>query len=439
MSQKQCGGITRKLRKSLNLDKKQNSFIDNEQRVRVVLYAGCFLIPPFSLLYAIAGLSFDSKRWRKYLLFLIYFFFILICTLELKEGGNKDLIRYYQLMNEAAELSFRQAFDFQHDGQYTANILYWIFGRLGFPQLFPAVTLSVVLLSMAYITCDMAEERGSLQFIRVVLLYQFMILPMMYVMETLRTGLSLSLIVLMAYLDLVKKKKALWIWLIYLACIFIHFYAIVFIVLRIMAELPRALLKMMIVLPLVITTIITVAYGYIDRFNSNPFITSIIYKAYNYYTNSGTEYALGTASNAYFFRLKIVMGVEALLMIIMSFYYSSKESKEREENKKFLMYFAMICILSLSLIGFPNPIYWRFEAAGFCCCSAIMLPVLERRERIPTPIMLVFVALWLLAIPALYLNLRWGITYAENNFEWLGNTFTTNVFTIAYKMITQSA
>lgn len=335
-------------------------------------------------------------------------------------------------MEVASGLTFKQALNFHNDGLYTINILYWVFGKFDFPQLLPAFGLSVILFSMSYITCDMAEEREAWQHIKIVLLYQFMVLPIMLVAETFRSGMSLSLIVLMVYLELVKGKKAPWIWFVYLACIFIHNFAILFVALRILVELPRNVLKLMVVLPFITGPIIIAAYGYIDSFYDNPFLHAIVYKTYNYFYNPTTGYALGTMNNMYFWRLKVVMGAEAILMIIIAYYYSSKESKEKDNCKKFLIFFAMICLVSLAIISAANPLFWRFEAIGFCCCAAIILPMHDKKSNKPKPIIYSYLILWLLALPALYLNLRWSITYAESNVAWIEDTFVSNIFTVAY-------
>ena len=399
------------------------------------------VFPPLSLVYSVTGLIWDARKWRRYLFFLIYFFFMLICALTLVEDSNYDLVRYYQYLDQAAGLSFSEALNFRNDNLFVMNFLYWIFGQTGYHQILPAFSISMVLLSLCYITCDFAESQKAWHLIKYVLLYQFMVLPLIYNMEAVRSGMAFCLITLMAYLDMVKGMRKLWIYLVYIGCVFIHNGAILFVVLRLICLLPKSVKKVIILAPFLAGAIITFLYSHVELFSSNKLFYTAIRKA-NTYFFANISYASHIKNNLYFKRLKIVMLVEAVLMVVIAMYYIFAQSKSwsqrihlSEKEQDFLIYFTGINITSLSIITLPTPLYWRLTTAAYCCCALYMLPTITNYKTIPILIRLSYWLLWLVAFPALYLNLRRVLVYPNNIFIWFGDSLLTNIFTVLYRII----
>jgi len=406
----------------------------------VLFFLLLLMCPPLSLIYAIVGFLWDARKWRRYLFFLVYFFFMFITALTLVENSNYDLVRYYQYMDQAAGLSFLEALNFRNDNLFTMNVLYWLFGRMGYHQLLPAFSVSIIVFSLGYITCDLAESQKAWHLVKYVLLYQFMVMPLMYNMEVVRSGLAFCLITLMAYLDIVKKKRKLWIYLVYIACVFIHNAALLFIVFRLVCLLPKSVRKIALLFPLVVGTLITFAFNHLELFSGYKLLYTIIRKA-NVYFYKDIGYALNTMNNLYFKRLKFVMVAEAVLMVVIAAYFMFVISKRRSQiielskpEQDFLMFFTSINIAALSIITAPSPMYWRVTTAAYCCCAIYMLPTIRNYRVLPALVRVSYWGLWLLAIPALYLNLRRILSYPDNFITWLEDSLLTNIFTVFFRV-----
>ena len=74
----------------------------------LLTYAVLFSFPPLLLFYAISGLYYNPSKWRKYIPAFLFFVFIIICAFNLKDGTNKDLVRYYEWLDLSSKLSLAE-------------------------------------------------------------------------------------------------------------------------------------------------------------------------------------------------------------------------------------------------------------------------------------------------------------------------------------------
>lgn len=398
----------------------------------LLTYAVLFSFPPLLLFYAISGLYYNPSKWRKYIPAFLFFVFIIICAFNLKDGTNKDLVRYYEWLDLSSKLSLAEISQYFNDDLYVMHLIYWVIGRLGIHQLLPALSITIVMLSVTYITCDLAEYHGSFKSIKYVLLLQLMFLPSVYVMETVRSGLAYSLIIILAYLDMVKGKKSIFIILGYFCCVFIHHSAVIFIVLRIMCMLPVAIKKLLIFFPLLVMPMVYYLQDFIDTFGlgHNVFLAKFVHKALVYSTNEVTAYGMYAEKALTMFFLKIVMTTEAVLILVIVFYLLRNNVVKEKRHQSFLYFFGFINLLTLAMVPMPVPIYWRIASAGYACCGAYMIPVRIYYNRLPFVIKLAYKTLWLCAIPSLIFQIHWIPTYIDSYLSWGCEILMTNYYTV---------
>ena len=404
----------------------------------IIDYAILFAFPPLALFYFLVGLVYNPSKWRKYIPAFFFFLFIIICAFTLKHGTNKDLIRYYESLYLAKQLTLPEISQFFDDGLYVMHFIYWGLGRLGVPQLLPALSITIVMLSVTYITCDLAEHYNSVKSIKFVLLFQLLLLPFMYVMETVRSGMALALIILLAYLDIVKEEKNLFVFIGYLACIFIHHSAIFLILFRIACSLPEKIKKVLLFFPVLTMPTIYYLQEIIYRFNlvQYQFFVKLSSKALNYSTNEYTAYGLAAENSLYFLLLKTTMSVEAVLMLIIVFYLLKSGIIEEQRQRSFLYFFSLINLFVLAIVPMPVPLYWRFAAAGYACCGAYMMPVRKHYKCLPLAIKIVYLSLWLCTIPSLVFQIRWTYTYIDSILDWGADILLTNMYTVLFEILT---
>lgn len=405
--------------------------------MELLFFAMILACPPLCIFYAVLGFIMSPKNWRSYLPFFIYFIFMIVCALELgPQASNKDLIRYYVAMDTASSFSsFESYFNYYDRLDYSMMVLYWILGNIGVHQFLPAMSISIVIFTMCYITCDLAEHNKRFDLIKYILLYQLMLLPFMYVMETVRSGMAFSLVVLMAYLEIVKNRRDWWIYFVYLLSIFIHNFAIVLVVARFACSFPKLFGKSILLLPMVVSFVITFLYSYINIFSGNAFLSTFIFRTYQYLTADNNAFVLGTQNNLFFIMMKITMFFEAVFALLISYYIMGKDFIKEKKHKFFLLYFNIINLLALSIMPFPQPLYWRFTSAGYSCCAALIIPFEQNYNRISSFIKITYYILLLFAIPSLILQLRWIPTYTDY-VNWCSSIFLTNIYTVFYKVVT---
>ncbi len=393
-------------------------------------------IPLLSFIYSIFGFCKKPKKWKRYIPFFIYFIFIVICSFTLRNGSDYDLVRYYQAEAVASQMSCLEAIEYPNNNLYVINFLYWLFGNLGIPQLLPAFSISVVMSVVVYITCDLAEQYEMLHLIKFIVPYQLMILPFMDVMVTVRSGMAFALAIFLAYLEIVREKRAIWIYIGYIACILIHPFSFVFVLFRIVAVLPHVIGKTMIILPLFLSVGILFIYENVwSIVRSYPFLQLIIQKAYGYMTSTNSTYGVHAEGSGFFLANKIIMCTEAILMIVMVYYLLYKPIVVERKYVSFLLFFNMINILALSMMPAHSPMYWRFTTSGYACVGAFIIPLIKEYRRACVPIRLLFYALGMTAIPAFLLQAYWTRTYTDSFITWGTDFLTTNIFTVFYQVM----
>ena len=177
----------------------------------------CFgIIVPLALIVAVLGIWKNPSRWRLFFPMLVYVLFVGAYCYIPGTNSNVDLVRYFPEVELYGEMSLSEAFSYADDVLYARDFLFWLCGHLHATHLVPAITTAAVYGVAGYISCDSAERCDAKRYIGGILLFQLMMLPYISIINNIRNVSGFSLIILAAYLDIVKQKKTIWVWLCYL-------------------------------------------------------------------------------------------------------------------------------------------------------------------------------------------------------------------------------
>lgn len=409
--------------------------------INIVFYA----FVPLCMLISVIGLWKNPSNWKKFLLLLGYAIFIISYTYQPLEESGVDLIRYFWDVEYCGRLSLKETIEYFNDGLFVENFLLWLVGHIGDVHLLPAISTTCVYIVACYITCDLATEYSVKRNIGWIILFQFMMIPLVSIINNVRNVFAFSAIILAAYLDIVKQKKNVLILFLYLIGCFMHLSAIFFLILRVICRLAKKSLELVIVLPFVMGPMIMLIHQNRSRFvlnfpmfsvggSINNGIQLMIQKMYNYMIDETSDYAIIAKNSRYFRTNRGVMMLSAALAIALIFYIVRFNKGIFKQDSKILVFVLLIGIMTLSCNIFAVPNYWRFSAASYVASGLLVVPIAANYKNLPVLIRSVFVLYIAIAVIGLLLQF-WFARTTVSFLEWGGKIMVTNIYTIIIKLL----
>ncbi len=398
----------------------------------------CFgIIVPLALIVAVLGIWKNPSRWRLFFPMLVYVLFVGAYCYIPGTNSNVDLVRYFPEIELYGEMSLSEAFSYADDVLYARDFLFWLCGHLHATHLVPAITTAAVYGVAGYISCDSAERCDAKCYIGGILLFQLMMLPYISIINNIRNVSGFSLIILAAYLDIVKQKKTIWVWLCYLCGATMHLSCFVLLVFRILSRLSKKLFEAVLLLPLVFSSLIYLLYDYSSAIafggaigNS---IQTVIRKLYKYLTNTNTTYAIKAQTSQIFILNRVTMMFGVILALILIYYGIRNRKKLFGEDLRFHAFLGMIASMTLASNVFAVPNYWRFAAAFYVAAGCLFVPLMKHRRQLTFPIRLTLDASLLLGPLGLFVQYWQARTYGYG--QWAIRIVLTDYLTIAYDII----
>lgn len=177
------------------------------------------------------------KSYFQVLIPLLFAIVLFAYCFEPNELFRWDLIEHHKILDQMKEMGFERALtDGRYKNLFVINFYFALISTLPNYGLLPAIPLTIDFLIFIYIFKESTEDKklncGQLSFI--VLAY-LTTMGLMLAISGIRCVLSVSLTALAIYQEMIKGKKIAYI--IYLASIFIHYFAIILVVLRILSAL----------------------------------------------------------------------------------------------------------------------------------------------------------------------------------------------------------
>lgn len=401
----------------------------------------CLIVSPLGLLYAVSALVTNpGKRW-KWLPFLVLSLGLAAYAYE--PTAEIDLSRYFAIAKDSTLMSLPDAIDYfmesrPQDPRTDVYIIEsWILTKMGIIHMIPMVTVVFVYGIAFYLTADIAGRYNVTEYIPVIILLQFSLLPYVSIISNVRNIWAFSLVILAVYWDLVCKKHGPIVWLTYILPLFIHPSSILLVVLRFFAGLKQKFLALFFGMAITFPAIIDFLYsirGIFEGFGLLGQGVSLgLWKIYLYLHDTGeTDWATHVSNSIYMKFNKLFLILLAVILCLLILKFVRKYTKP--ELKKFLNYELLLCILTISFTWFVVPHYWRFACAYDIALPVVMVPLLAMKGRRPFWVM-AFTYGILCYIPVGLALQLWGSQYSTDYVQWIGSFCTTNVFSILWDMI----
>lgn len=392
--------------------------------------------PAASFLYSIFNLWNSPSKWRKYIPFLIYIFFIGAYAFE-SHHENFDLIRYIPTIEDYGKLSLFEALQLHNDVLYFQHFMFWLFGYLNVPHMVPAISTATVYTIAVFITCDTAERYKKEKYIGIIILFQLAMLPYFNIVNNVRNVFALSLIVLAVYLDIVKKKRNLFVLFCYIAGCLMHLSAFVIIIFRILSRPLKSVFEIIVFLPLFFSPVVSFLYNARSSLflmgSLGQTVNNIIVKLYGYMNNSHLPYSILTMNSPTVKFDRMVMAIGMTIALLLMWYGLRLNKQLFEDNYDIYPFLGMIAMVSL-IFGFtmPMPNFWRFTAAFYTTFSIIIIPYIKQFEKLPYLLKMILPVYAILGILNFSMQL-WKCTWFEFG-DWIIAFLTTNLLTIAYDL-----
>lgn len=400
----------------------------------------CLLVSPVGLLFAFKQLFYKPELGKVWAPLLVLSLGILAYSYT--PSTENDLTRYFDMAYSYSNMNYFDAIGYGTDIDDKKNSIplfvleAWIFGNIDAVHMIPMITIMTIYGIAFYIDIDVAKIYHLEKKLPYIVIFQLCFLAFLTVASNVRNIWGFSMIILAAYLDLVKHKRNIGVIALYIAPLFIHSATAVLLALRVLVFLGR---KWMIGSAIVVAffpQIVTILFNIrsiFEKFGSvGTWISISIWQLYIYIVDTGvstgtSDWSTQVANSLYQRIQKVGMISFTLLMVILILFYLNKYCDKQLKN--FLKYELLICIVTLAFAWVTTPAYWRF-ASAYCIANAVTLfPCFLSTTKNKLFIQLFKYSLLIYA-PLFLVCQIWTSQYTTNLIDWIVTFLTTNIFTI---------
>ncbi len=402
----------------------------------ILLYLILLISVPVSLLYSIIGLLKTPNKWKIYLVLIAIS--ISVVAFNYNPTVEGDLTRYMKWADECSKLKFSQVSAYFREGSnFDSNLVvtitfFWIMGKIHFLHGIPMITTTVAYLITFYITGDFLEREGKSSLIKWIYLFQFCMIPFVSVINNVRNITAFSLIVLAVYLDVYRKKRNIFILILYIAPLFIHSSAAIMIFLRVCLILPRKLKWFFLALVFAFPTVITYLYEHVSIIprigNATSSIVGLINKGYTYLTDTNSSKWAQQVSNSAFQQINKVVMLAFCLIVVVSVLGGFVKNESNNLNK-YCEFIALVAIYSLACGWITTPQYWRFTFAVVVGISPILCSFIDMSHYSYRSTFVIVLFVFIFALTGLILQL-WNNRISVDYVDWFENVIINNFYVI---------
>lgn len=406
----------------------------------------CLLISPIGLLFAVKQLFYKPELGKIWAPMLVLSLGIL--AYAYMPSTENDLTRYFDMAYAYSNMDYLDAVEYgtgmdeDKSNQIPLFVLEaWILGNLHAVHVIPMITIMTIYGVAFYIDIDVAKIYHLEKKIPYIVLVQLCFLAFLTLAANVRNIWGFSMIILAAYLDLVKHKRNIGVIALYLAPLFIHTATSVLLGLRILVYLGR---KWLIAFGLIVAFFPQIAAflfnirSVFEKFGTiGSWISVAIWQLYIYIVDTGSstgtsDWATQVANSLYQRIQKFGMISFTVLAVILILFYVDKHCDQR--LSRFLKFELLICIATLAFAWVTTPAYFRFASAYCIGFAAVLLPCF-----LPDMKNYLFIQVFkCLLVPYSLLFLVgqfWGNQYTTDYLDWILTFLVTNIFTIIGKLI----
>lgn len=310
--------------------------------------------------------------------FCIYLLSIFIVSFIYQPVAGGDLGRYFKMLDIMKYLPFTSMNGYATDPElFVTNFIFWIIAKSGIYHLLPAISTTTVYGVGYYLISDYLVRIKDRNPFGLMLVLQFMQLPLIPIIENVRNIWAFSIIILAIYREIIQKRKNLFTYVMYIVPCFMHSSAFVLVLFRIILPLVG---KLVFVLPLVLIFIrqfINFLFVHQDKLPS--LFASAISKGYTYLWNNTSNEWLSYVNTSSFFKVQKIMEMSFTLVFILMFFIIRKQLTRDSALFSDFLYLVLLSVIACNI--FEAPHYWRYYAASMLMIPVFILSVKFTKNR----------------------------------------------------------
>lgn len=372
----------------------------------LIAIALTIMCPPLGFVISLYALFRDFENWKTYIFCIAWGMAVFAYCYEPTTAS--DLVRYYAYVKSLRGASLSEAINI---GQYGSDNLYsfvfvcWFVNLLGDIHLLPAISTFCIYYIGLYVTyrvgCDIDVNK------KIIFKYAILILMSISfygIVNNVRNIWAFTLIGAAVFRDVYLKRRNIFTIFLYIAPVFLHTSAVVFIIIRLIMIAPKKIkiagTILCFTVPLALNVLSTRLAGVASGNIIIKILLSMVQSGNNYFEHTTNAWSI-TVQNSGSERLaRILFMTIAVLMIVMYFVIvknsNTKDKTGMITNKSLtsmIDFPFLACLLTLSCSTMVMPEYWRFVAIAILFGGTIYLSYSENsRITVFQNIQLVFAA-----------------------------------------------
>lgn len=337
-----------------------------------------FLSTPLGIYALIIGFLFAPSKSKHYVFFLgLAFGMIAYCTTPLRAI---DITRYFQQLDSIRELPFSQAINWAEDGLVIKNIIFWLVSQTKDNRVLPFISIFTVYVSSSYIVVDSCGDNKRLA--GIILLFQLMTIPFYHSYSNVRNVSAFALLAVAVYRDMVKKKRTVATFLLYIIPCFIHMSGFVIVLFRAVIPLIRKFPYLGITSTMVIPTVVVYSYPVLRRIQLPGYVGQIvnraIWKAYSSIVAT-SDYAVEAQGHGSFLAGRLVAVIFCIGLLI--FVFREIKRKRIESEYDFQIFVGILTAITIiwSVMGVVK--YWVLLFFVYLICTPVLIWALSDQNK----------------------------------------------------------
>ena len=389
----------------------------------IIIFA--LLIPVTGLGASVIGFKADKRRWK--LCVVLYSFSMAMLAYTFEPAQLSDLYRYHSWLKYYNGNLF--SIFSNSDGLYVRDFLFWFVSKIGDKNVLQAIPTGLVYGCSSYIVCSYCEKNKCFSFIPKLILIQFMLFPLISIINNVRNVGAFALLIAAVYRDLFLKKRNIGTLFLYVIPCFLHTVAISVIIVRLLYSIIKDTWIICLVL-LLATFIIEVLSNNIGLLSFFPPLQRVIEMGSSYYKGAEalSAWALQVANSPWQSAYKIVY-IFYFALVILSLIYTRGVNNIRKSDDitGFLLIMSVFAISSSFTVV---PQFWRYGLFVTSFIPFVIVPVnmsTGERKNIINRLFYVVgslcVLLWIYKLPSEIDVVQWITAFLLNSplINFVGN------------------
>ena len=302
-----------------------------------------------------------------------------------------DLVRYCQQIDQMRHVSILNILKNDKDFLYTRDIIFWLVGQTGHPQLVAYIVGFIFYWIAFYILLDQLERsKKKLSNIETIALFFIPLgtVPALSIISNVRCVLAFALVVFASYRDLVQSKRTFFTYILYVLPIGLHKAAIAFLFIRVLQGIVRYAKTPFLIGAVAFSWLVTFLYETIAKlalFKENTLfriIFDFLQTAYTYLLWNEGGYATEIEKSSF----NIVNRIYGVFYILFSFFMLLQYNRlvhNRCSSVQDIFSFPMVRFLfivgiaAFGCLNIKTGAFWRFTAIFTVFSYIIFIPILK--------------------------------------------------------------